>query len=126
MALAIQKRMCCKSGRRSVMVKRDRVAGSWLGKHSGCYSCCSSASPLKLLGRKQPAWGNARRAFAPPPTPKPSTPLGRPFARKNLVALALRDSEGDPAGTELAKGHLAFVRCHFSRGGTPPNTAELQ
>lgn len=34
--------------------------------------------PLKLLGRKEPAWGNARKAFAPrlPPPPKPSTLLG--------------------------------------------------
>jgi len=93
------------------MVKRDRVAGSWLGRHSGCYGCCSSASPLEFLGRKQPAWGNARRASAPP-TPKPSTPLGTPFASKNLVVFALQDSKGDPAGTRLAEGHLAFVGCH--------------
>lgn len=59
MALAIQKRMCCRSGRRSVMVKRDRAAGSWLGRHSRRYGCHSSTSPLKFLGRKRPAWGNA-------------------------------------------------------------------
>lgn len=74
MALAIQKMMCCRSGRRSVMVKRDRVAGSWLGRHSRCYTYCSSASPLRLLGRKQPAWGNARE-LSNPSTPKPSAPL---------------------------------------------------
>lgn len=79
MALAIQKMMCCRSGRRSVMVKRDRVAGSWLGRHSSCYICCSSASPLRILGRKQPVWGNARE-LSHPHTPKPSTPL-----RKTLL-----------------------------------------
>lgn len=56
------------------MVKRDRVAGSWLGRHSRCYTYCSSASLLRLLGRKQPAWGNARE-LSHPSTPKSSTPL---------------------------------------------------
>lgn len=79
MALAIQKRMCCRSGRRSVMVKRDRAAGSWLGRHGRRYG--SSASPLKLLGRKQPAWGNARE-FLYPFTPKPSTRLRKTLYRQ--------------------------------------------
>lgn len=124
MALAIQKRMCCRSGRRSVMVKRDRVAGSWLGRHGGRYGCCPLASALKFLGRKRLSWGNARELLHPF-TPKPSTPLGGPFISKNLAVPALWDGEGDPVGSGLAEGHLALVGRHFL-GQITPNTAELQ
>lgn len=112
MALAIQKMMCCRSGRRSVMVKRDRVTGSWLGRHSRGYTCCSSASPLRLLGRKQPAWGNDRE-LSHPSTPKPSTPLRKTRYKEKLRGSCSVGWQRGPCGDQAGQGHLAFVGCHF-------------
>lgn len=61
--------------------KWDRVAGSWLGRHNEHYGCCSSASPLKLLGRKPPAWGDAEELLHPL-THKPSIPLRKTFYKQ--------------------------------------------
>lgn len=82
------------------MVKRDRVAGSWLERYSRCYDHCSSASPLKLLGRKQPTWGKARELLHPFSS---ALLLGKPFSSKNLEVSALWDGKGPsvPCGVPL-------------------------
>lgn len=124
MALAIQKRMCCRSGRRSAMVKRDKVAGSWLGTHSRHYGCCSLASPFKFLGRKQPAWGNARE-FLHPLAPKPSTLLRKTLYKQKSGGSCSVGWQRGPCRDWAGQGPPGLCGVPLL-GETAPNVAELQ
>lgn len=76
--------------------------------------------PLKLLGRKEPAWGNARKAFAPRlPPPQAQHPLRMTLCKQKSGGSCSAGQRRGPCGDQAGQGPPGLCGVPLWEGGLP-------